>query len=784
MSGPATRNGCHRPTAMRHGLVILLCGPVVWSLALLPWLNGCGPPADRKSATSTLARWEDRRQADGDSLARMITDQDAHVRRAAVRVAGLIGRDDVLPQLLEALGDRSSSVRQEAAFALGLLGDPQAVPALISASRSDHRGLRLAALEGLAHLEHDGEAFVDPALTGDIPEAIRAWDGLRDRAAAMDHARLVATLQAGLSRSETEVLWRALRCAERCPDSTLVAQIAPFALEDAVQVRVHALRALAHQEGLSALRAVLASGEQRLRFPRSETVRVQVALMRALGKLAATILGQSEEATFAGEISRLTALLTTGVHHANPHVARLALAAMAQAVAELPLPPEAAERESLLPVWRIRMVQAAEDRLQDPVAAVRAASVSAIFALRGEGALPAFGIAMSDSSGWVQAAAVHALAGLAPTERNVLMLNAVLWSPERTSLVRTAAVEAAGRIWGRCAADSLRPLREYQGIRSRIFQLLHEAVADSNFTVVATAAPLLGAFHCGTALDALLTAYAAASGEGQADVRLAVLEALPAVLTGEAQQANAATWRELILPCWQAAADDSATAFQPDLADSLLQSLVTIGPALIQRAVRVCEEAFDDPDQRIRLRGRQVAVATGILPDNLVPSTASLEATLPPHHRDPAQPALAMPFSAPKVRCSTARGSFVIQLDGQHAPNTVANFLNLIARGFYDDATFHRVVPDFVIQGGDPRGDGWGGPGYTLRSEWSRLPFVRGTVGIAHAGKDTGGSQFFVTQSPQPHLNGRYTVFGQVVDGMDVVDEIQPGDSFRVAVLP
>jgi len=126
----------------------------------------------------------------------------------------------------------------------------------------------------------------------------------------------------------------------------------------------------------------------------------------------------------------------------------------------------------------------------------------------------------------------------------------------------------------------------------------------------------------------------------------------------------------------------------------------------------------------------------------------------------------------------------VIQLDGRLAPNTCATILALIEQGFYDDLSFHRVVPDFVIQGGCPRGDGWGGPGYCIRSEWSRLSFERGTVGIAHSGKDTGGSQFFVTLSEQPHLNGRYTIFGEVTEGMEVVDLITPGDRFTLEILP
>jgi cyclophilin family peptidyl-prolyl cis-trans isomerase len=111
------------------------------------------------------------------------------------------------------------------------------------------------------------------------------------------------------------------------------------------------------------------------------------------------------------------------------------------------------------------------------------------------------------------------------------------------------------------------------------------------------------------------------------------------------------------------------------------------------------------------------------------------------------------------------------------APFTVMSFLKLASqRGFYRGLSFHRVVSNFVIQGGDPHGDGWGGPGYTIRSEFSPLSFDEGELGMASAGKDTEGSQFFVTQSPQPHLDGRYTIFGKVVSGMDVVNRIQIDD--------
>jgi len=227
-----------------------------------------------------------------------------------------------------------------------------------------------------------------------------------------------------------------------------------------------------------------------------------------------------------------------------------------------------------------------------------------------------------------------------------------------------------------------------------------------------------------------------------------------------------------------AAADTAATA----RADSLFAE-DHWSERHAERLAGVLRSAFDDPDLRIRLKARETALATGLLPADLIPTRASLRATLPAHVRDPRQPPLRLPFDAPRVRCTTERGTFVIELAGEVAPNTCAAFLDLVREGFYDSLTFHRVVTDFVIQGGDPRGDGWGGPGWTLRSEWSRLPFRRGTVGLAHGGKDTGGSQWFVCHSPQPHLNGRYTVFGQVVEGMDTVDATVQGDAFTLEVI-
>jgi len=128
------------------------------------------------------------------------------------------------------------------------------------------------------------------------------------------------------------------------------------------------------------------------------------------------------------------------------------------------------------------------------------------------------------------------------------------------------------------------------------------------------------------------------------------------------------------------------------------------------------------------------------------------------------------------VQIDTPHGSLQIELNCTQARMTCLNFLQLARQGYFDGQQFNRVVPDFVVQAGDPRGDGWGGPGYTLRDELNRMRFERGVVGMASSGPDTAGSQFFITLSRQPHLDGRYTAFGRVIEGRAILDQIVQGD--------
>ena len=125
----------------------------------------------------------------------------------------------------------------------------------------------------------------------------------------------------------------------------------------------------------------------------------------------------------------------------------------------------------------------------------------------------------------------------------------------------------------------------------------------------------------------------------------------------------------------------------------------------------------------------------------------------------------------------TEKGNIVLELFAGDVPVTVNNFVFLAREGFYDGTIFHRVIPGFMAQGGDPTGTGMGGPGYQFADEFTRHTHETGTLSMANAGPDTNGSQFFITYAPQPHLDGHHSVFGQLTDGMDVLKSIQNGDS-------
>ena len=139
----------------------------------------------------------------------------------------------------------------------------------------------------------------------------------------------------------------------------------------------------------------------------------------------------------------------------------------------------------------------------------------------------------------------------------------------------------------------------------------------------------------------------------------------------------------------------------------------------------------------------------------------------------------------PIIQIQTERGNITIEMFEDEAPNTVANMISLIEKGYYDGLNFHRVIPDFMIQGGCPHGTGTGGPGYDFDDECApdRRHDSAGVLSMANTGPGTNGSQFFITHGPTPHLDGKHTVFGKVTEGQEVVDEIKQGDVMQTVVV-
>jgi cyclophilin family peptidyl-prolyl cis-trans isomerase/HEAT repeat protein len=202
-------------------------------------------------------------------------------------------------------------------------------------------------------------------------------------------------------------------------------------------------------------------------------------------------------------------------------------------------------------------------------------------------------------------------------------------------------------------------------------------------------------------------------------------------------------------------------------------ALAALAASSQSQAVPVLKEAFADREWAVRLRALELfrGIDAGAATAGAIRPAPAQSPPVPYTSKE----LIAPPFS-PHLYVETAKGTIEIELAVNDAPLTAQQLIALARRGFFNGLAFHRIVPNFVAQGGDPRGDGEGGPGFTLRDELTPRPYLRGTVGMALDWKDTGGSQFFIAHSPQPHLDGRYPVVGHVVAGMDVVDRLQQWD--------
>jgi cyclophilin family peptidyl-prolyl cis-trans isomerase/HEAT repeat protein len=351
---------------------------------------------------------------------------------------------------------------------------------------------------------------------------------------------------------------------------------------------------------------------------------------------------------------------------------------------------------------------------------------SAVFALRRQALIA---LAQADSAAGATAAA--ALTGDADWRWRSVAAEVFGAAHDRA---RLEALLADGD--GRVVAQALQTLaRVVPEPDTTLGPRARDLLAHPDPAVRSVAADLLARHPATADVDRLIQAYTRAAGDPFDDARLSAVAALGAIARASAEGRLAVASRLL--------------ATVPRADDYLVR--------------RVAAERLPDAAERW---GPAVPIATGRGPEA---------------YRDAVRRYLlaALRGQPPRVTIETDRGTMVVELYATEAPLTVAAFLSLVDQRYFDGSRWHRVVPNFVVQDGDPRGDGWGGPGFVLRDEMNPVRYDLGTMGMALSGPDTGGSQFFITLSPQPHLDGGYTVFGRVASGFNVLGAIAQGDRIR-----
>jgi len=620
--------------------------------------------------------------------------------------------------LVRLLGDGEARVRRRAALALGRAGLGDAVAPLTMLLADAEPEVRQMAAFALGLI---GEAGARTALLAALADPDPGVQGRAAAALGLIGDRADATAVSGMVQAHIRAGALAAMAADDLtyPRSPAV---------EAARLGLYALVRLGSYEALAA--AALDGGER----PVSTWWPVAFALQR---------LGDARAAP------ALLALLSTPGRYTAAFAARgLGVAKAAAAAAPLR---QIVERRDAHPAVVIQAIRAlgliggmdtapALTRIvadADADAAVRVEALSALGAVATSDAVDLMLDLMSDDAPPIRAAAIRTLARVDP---DTFLVTLSGLDVDREWTVRTAQAAALGSLPAARGLPGLKALlkdRDPRVLPAVLAALVASKAPDAeailtqhlkadDFAVRAAAAAGLAELRAASAAAALADAYRGAAGDSTYSARAAILAALNQI--------------------------DPAAA-QPLVEDALRDR---------DWAVRVRMAAL------LRQRGRDSTVDAAIRP---APTGRPIS--------DEEWTGLITPQFSPHAFVETDRGTIEIELAILDAPLTVANFVALARRGFFDGLAIHRVVPDFVLQGGDPRGDGEGGPGYTLRDEINMRPYLRGTVGMALDWEDTGGSQFFITHSPQPHLDGRYTVFGHVVDGMDVVDRLVQGDVIR-----
>ena len=623
-------------------------------------------------------------------LVRLLSDDEARVRRRAALAVGHVGLSEGVAPLVTTLGDPEPEVRQMAAFALGLIGDKNARDPLMSALADASPLVRGSAAEALG-------------LIGD-PAAADAIAGLAYQVVQSGALAQVPGDEEDLKRDTPLAAFRlaiyALVRLKAYP------QLAAAVLDSAGQPRVRwwpVAYALQRIEDPRALPALLTLAKEAHPYTRAFAV-------KGLGGL------KDRQA-----LPVLMPLLSSGT--------RTVLIETLRALGRI------ADPSAVDPLLKV-----INDASADPQ--VRLEAINALGGMRGSAAPAIFDRLLdmvTDASPPVRAAALKSIATLDPTQF-VAILSGL--DPDPHWSVRAQLATVLGGMTMDLGA-------------SRLQSMLN----DSDQRVVPSVLDALVKLKAPTAASVLLERLKA----DDPAVRSAAARGI-----AELKPPNGAP---ALAEAYRFGQRDSTFAARASALDALAKYGAT-------DALPTLRTAFADKDWAVRVRAAQLV-------KQLDPTAPDPAAQIRPAPTTAAadlyeSPRLSAPSVSTQVYLDTDRGTIQIELAVIDAPLTVENFLGLARKGYFTGLSVHRVVPDFVIQDGDPRSDGEGGPGYTIRDELSERPYLRGTVGMAlDAWPDTGGSQYFITHSPQPHLDGKYTVFGRVIGGMDVVDRIQQWDVIR-----
>jgi cyclophilin family peptidyl-prolyl cis-trans isomerase/HEAT repeat protein len=617
------------------------------------------------------------------------------------------------PDLSVLVRDGDARVRRRAALAIGRVKSKAGVPMLVPALRDADPDVRAMGAFALG-LVGDGSA--EAALTPLLADAAPVVRGRAAEALGLIGAKGAAP---AIGQMVAEYAKSAAVTAME-PDS----ESAPPPEAEAFKLGLFALVRLKAYEPLAA--AVLSNGQpvtawwpvayalQRVEDPRAAPALLQ--LLRSNGRytraFAARGLGAAKD---AAATKPLLALLDPAAK-TGLEVTVAAIRALAQMGAA----------EAAAPLSRLASAPTTHPN-------IRIESVAALGTLRAEEGLPSVQDLLTDEWPDMRAAAVRAAAAIDQESFTAVLAG---MEPDRHWRVRAALADTLGTLPAALAIDRLRSMlhdedkRVVPSVLSSLARLkatdlrevLLQRLEDPDFVVRATAARELGALKPEGGAEALRQAYKTALADSAYAARTAALEALAAY----------------------GAAESASTLAQ----------------------------ALEDKDWAVRVRADELL--TRLEPN---PTAVRTIAPAPGQPLSPYDdPRVIGPTTSPHVFIETSYGTIEFELAVLDAPQTSRRFIELVRQGFFNGLEVHRVVANFVMQYGDPRGDGEGGPGYTLRDELNERPYLRGTVGMALEWRDTGGSQFFITHSPQPHLDARYTVIGHVVNGMDVVDRIKLGD--------